>query len=122
MNKAGSTKLDLRLSEHEMNAILEKKVKAQCHYHPFIVNYQGFTRLEITLAYRLNLNSLRTKFNNTIKCVCNESITVKHLLCCQRMRPYFPVSFSKLKRKHTDFTLYLHFARHLLHSPVGRFL
>lgn len=115
--------IDLSLSVSEMNSIIKNKFKSKftfnCHFH----DHCGISRSLVGLAYRIYLNSIRTKYCVNVKCVCNEHISIKHLLSeCNIIRLLLPENLLHLSGDSLTFEESLNLAKVLIFSPVGQYL
>ena len=115
--------IDLSLSVSEMNNIIKNKFKSKftfnCHFH----DHCGISRSLVGLAYRIYLNSIRTKYCVNVKCVCNEHISIKHLLSeCNIIRLLLPENLLHLSGDSLTFEESLNLAKVLIFSPVGQYL
>ena len=56
-------------------------------------HFMSSTREKESLIHRLRLNSLKTKYNTNVRCMCGEPISVYHLLIrCPRVTELFKES------------------------------
>ena len=83
-----------------------------------------YSRNVISLMFRLKLNSFKTKFVKTVKCICGADITNYHLIFdCYVLKPLLPNFQEKsLQDVFSNHKLLLQIAQTLLNSPVGLFL
>ena len=80
----------------------------------------------VSLICRLKLNSIRTKYNKNIKCICGEKISPEHIILhCKGMEVFLP------KHKETSLDgffsinnsiLVISTVKDLLNSPIANFL
>ena len=75
-----------------------------------------------SLAYRLSLNSLKTKYCKNIACICKNKLTVKHILNpCNIIKTILPVELSVTDNLEYN-TFVLAVAKALIYSPIGQLL
>ena len=116
-------KINIQLSKTEIYSILKKSFKEYSIVSDTYSLCFGFPRQITTLAFRLFLNSIRTKYCADITCICGEKLSINHILIqCEDIRSLFPV---ELKLPHTleefSYQDYLTLAKILIYSPIGSF-
>ena len=93
--------------------------------------YSSYQQRQLTsLAFRLKLDSFKTKFVKNVYCCCGEKISRDHILfTCGFMRMFLPVSLTNIYKSIEDLPALLQdspvlmdTAKNLFYSPLGRLL
>ena len=117
-NKKQSSIIHIPLSQMEMCNILKRSVKNRNPVQELIPKSCNLPRNLSSLAHRLALNSLRTKYCQDVTCICKEKLTIEHLFQCNGLKPYSLPNWSNDK----NYSFWIKVAQCLIFSPVGRFL
>ena len=93
-NIFGSIKVDCPLSYKEISHIIERDFLRQYSSsskprQQTLSNFVSISRPVSSLTFRLLCNSLRTKFCQTVKCVCRGDLSVQHVIFdCELTNPF----------------------------------
>ena len=75
---------NLQLLCHEKASILEKTVYQELQKSKFAI--PSCSRYLARVIYKLRLNSWNTKYSQNVTCVCEDILSVKHILCIYATR------------------------------------
>ena len=119
--------INIPLSKHEMCSIVENLIKKRNHHTSFIKdsNTSNVNNYYVhCLANRLKLNAWKTKYCKNINCLCDNALTVQHLL--YECHAFDNILSDKCKRPFSmnslDIDMWLKLAKFLLQSPIGHLL
>ena len=83
-------------SVREMYSLIDKHFKSNFKKKKF-KRRMGFRQIT-SLAFRLMLNSWRTKFCKEVKCLCQRDISIHHLFVeCQNIKPFLPTKYQSIQ-------------------------
>ena len=132
MKAVNSVHLNIGHSKNELNNIIKKYIYGKISFTNHSINAFSCSRTVSSLVYRLILDSLKTKYCKDVKCLCNENLSVHHILFdCDQIRLYLPHTFiSAVNNGLTslqgllfdNLCIVFELALSLLQSPIGRFL
>ena len=75
-----------------------------------------------SLINRWKINSFKTKYVSTTKCICGSHISPEHILLCEQMKEYLPTDHCS-ESADCMFTYDIfYFFKCLLYSPIGSLL
>ena len=114
-----SSSLFLHLSKNEMYHTLKKHFKHKQPSNNIIFQDSStYSWNIITLAHRLALNAWKTKYCQDVTCICNQRLSVNHIIKdCNVLKTFIPSNLDEQDPQYWE-----KLANSLIYSPVGRFL
>ena len=116
-----SVTIKIRMSSKEFQNNIEKNFLKKIFFNTSSKKPIGIPRSVSSMANRILLNSIKTKFCKTVQCNCNVKLTLEHVFFnCIHMNPFLPSKINtihSLKNINTDLSIAL--AKAILHSSVS---
>ena len=114
--------INIPLSAQEMCNIIKRKTNITCKFNTNVHIHKGLPRSVSSLAYRLCLNSWKTKYC-AVKCICDHPLSLEHVLHdCVLLKQYLTEDHSKHTVQELNFPAWLRLSQDLLYSPIGSLL
>jgi ribonuclease HI/L-rhamnose mutarotase len=113
--------ISMPLSCKEIQNIIENKFVKDMNFNLGYDKPCGIARLVLSTAYRIMLNAIKTKYCKGVNCICNEPVSLKHVLLeCRHVRPFLPTDLHSMNSiDNISFDVSIRLAKALIDSSVG---